>query len=127
MQALDRIQPPLPMEPDRPERHTREYARRGTKSLFAALYMAADQVIGKCQHSHRHLEFVKFLDHIDNSIPETPGEMIPIVMDNNVTHKTAMVQRWLAVPSRRSSQAEQASNGGKLKRAPLLKMQARPL
>jgi transposase len=39
---------------------------------------------------------VKFLDHIDQSTLETPGEMIHIVMDNHATHKTPRVQRWLA-------------------------------
>ncbi|HAP06876.1 MAG TPA: IS630 family transposase [Planctomycetaceae bacterium] len=96
VQALDRTQPLLPMEPGRPERHTHDYARHGTTSLFAALNVATGHVIGKCQQRHRQLEFVNFLDHIDQTIPETPGEMIHIVMDNYATHKTARVKRWLA-------------------------------
>src|SRR3954462_12358716 len=36
VQALDRSQPLLPLEPGRPERHTHDYARYGTTSLFAA-------------------------------------------------------------------------------------------
>jgi transposase len=96
VQALDRTQPLLPMEPGRPERHTHDYARHGTTSLFAALNVATGHVIGTCHQRHRQQEFVKFLDHIDQSIPETPGETIHIVMDNYATHKTAKVQRWLA-------------------------------
>jgi transposase len=52
--------------------------------------------MGTCHQRHRQQEFVKFLDHIDQSIAETPGETIHIVMDNYATHKTARVQRWLA-------------------------------
>ena len=37
IQALDRIQPALPIRPGQAERHTVEYVRHGTVSLFAAL------------------------------------------------------------------------------------------
>jgi transposase len=96
VQAIDRTQPLLPMEPGRPERHTHDYARHGTTSLFAALNVATGHVIGACHQRHRQQEFVKFLDQIDQSIPETTGETIHIVMDNYATHKTPRVQRWLA-------------------------------
>lgn len=96
VQALDRSQPLLPMEPGIPERHTHDYARYGTTSLFAALDVATGQVIGRCQARHRQQEFVKFLDHIDQALPEEPGVEIHLVMDNYATHKTARVKRWLA-------------------------------
>lgn len=96
VQALDRSQPLLPMEPGTPERHTHDYFRHGTTSLFAALNVATGQVLGTCQARHRQQEFVKFLDHIDQSLPEEPGVEIHLVMDNYATHKTARVQRWLA-------------------------------
>ena len=34
--ALDRTQPILPLRPKQAERHTRDYKRHGTSSLFAA-------------------------------------------------------------------------------------------
>ena len=37
IQALDRTQPMLPMKPGQVERHTHDYKRNGTLSLFAAL------------------------------------------------------------------------------------------
>ena len=43
---------------------------------------------------------MKFLDHIDATIPEVEGEAIHIVMDNYGTHKTPRVKRWLARHSR---------------------------
>jgi transposase len=96
VQALDRTQPLLPMEPCRPERQTHDYARYGTTSLFAALNVATGQVIGRCHQRHRHQEFLKFLDQIDQAVPEEPGVEIHLVMDNYATHKTPRVQRWFA-------------------------------
>lgn len=95
VQALDRSQPLLPLEPGRPERHTHDYARHGTTSLFAALNVATGKIIGRCHQQHRHQEFIAFLKLIDESIPEEPGVEIHLIMDNYATHKTPAVQRWL--------------------------------
>lgn len=96
VQALDRTQPLLPLGPGQPERHTHDYARHGTTSLFAALDVATGRVIGRCYRQHRHQEFLKFLEKIDQTIPEEPGLEIHLVMDNYSTHKTPKVRRWLA-------------------------------
>ena len=93
-QALDRTQPVLPMAPGRTERGTHDYVRHGTTSLFAALDVATGRVIGQCQRRPRHQEFVKFLDHLDATLPKEPGVGIHIVLDNYATHKTAAVKRW---------------------------------
>lgn len=95
VQALDRTQPLLPLTPGQAERGTHDYVRHGTTSLFAALNVATGQVIGQCHRRHRQQEFVKFLDHIDATIPHSEGETIHIVMDNYGTHKTPRVKRWL--------------------------------
>jgi transposase len=96
VQALDRSQPLLPMTPGQVERHTHDYARHGTTSLFAALNVATGEIIGKCHQQHRHQEFIKFLEVIDERIPEKPGTEIHLVMDNYATHKTPRVKRWFA-------------------------------
>jgi transposase len=96
VQALDRSQPLLPMSPGQVERHTHDYARHGTTSLFAALNVATGKVIGNCQQKHRHQEFIKFLELIDEQVPETPGVEVQLVMDNYATHKTPRVRRWFA-------------------------------
>ena len=96
VQALDRTQPLLPLEPGRPERHTHDYARHGTTSLFAALNVATGHVIGRCHQRHRQQEFIKFLDLIDQTIPAEPGVEIHLVMDNYATHKVPRVKRWFA-------------------------------
>ena len=95
IQALDRTQSLLPMEPWQVERHTHDYARHGTASLFAALNTRTGEVIGRCHQRHRHQEFLKFLKHIDASIDKRPGMKIHLVMDNSATHKTPSVRRWL--------------------------------
>jgi transposase len=94
VQALDRTQPLLPMEPGQAERGTHDYVRNGTTSLFAALNVATGEVLGKCFKRHRHQESLKFLEEIDAKVPKRPGVEIHIVMDNYGTHKTAAVKRW---------------------------------
>ena len=51
IQALDRTQPLLPMRPGQAERHTHDYKRHGTTSLFAALDVKAGTIVGKCMVS----------------------------------------------------------------------------
>ncbi len=96
VQALDRTQPLLPMSPGSPERHTHDYVRHGTTSLFSALNVATGEVIGKCLRRHRHQEFLKFMNQVDQSIPEEDGVELHVVMDNYATHKTPKVRRWFA-------------------------------
>jgi transposase len=93
MQALDRTQPLLPMIPAHPERRTNTYTRYGTTSLFAALDIATGRVIGKTFRRHRSAEFRKFLDDIDQAVPEDLD--VHLVMDSYGTHKTEMIKRWL--------------------------------
>jgi transposase len=95
-QALDRTQPVLPMTPGQAERGTHDSVRHGTTSLFAALDVATGRVIGRCHRRHRHQEFVRFLADIDTAVPHEDGVTIHRVLDNDATHKTPAVRRWLA-------------------------------
>jgi transposase len=95
VQALDRTQPLLPLGPGQVERHTHDYVRNGTTSLFAALNVATGEVLGNCYRKHRQQEFVQFLNRIDEAYPENPGETIHLILDNYGTHKTPKVKRWL--------------------------------
>lgn len=94
IQALDRSQPLLPMRPGQMERGTHDYTRHGTTSLFAALDVKAGQVIGECHRRHRAMEFRKFLDTIEDAVP--PDLDLHLILDNYGTHKTPLIQRWLA-------------------------------
>jgi transposase len=92
VQALNRMQPVLPMMPAQSEKQTHTYVRNGTTSLFAALDVATGQVIGQCRRRHRSTEFVKFLQQIDENVPEDLE--IHVVLDNLQTHKTPAAHRW---------------------------------
>lgn len=94
IQALNRTQPLLPMRPGQIERRTHDYVRHGTTSLFAALDVKTGEVIGKCHQRHRAIEFRKFLDQIDAAVP--PDLDVHMILDNYGTHKTALIQRWMA-------------------------------
>jgi transposase len=94
IQALDRTQPLLPMRPGQVERRTHDYARHGTTSLFAALDVKTGTVIGECHRRHRSLEFRKFLDTIEQAVPQFLD--VHLILDNYGTHKTATIRRWLA-------------------------------
>jgi transposase len=93
IQALNRTQPILPMRPGQVERHTPEYQRNGTTSLFAALDVATGNVMGQCFRRHRTAEFRKFLDYVDSQVPEDLE--VHLIMDNYCTHKAAPIKRWL--------------------------------
>jgi transposase len=92
VQALNRMQPVLPMMPASPEQQTHTYVRHGTTSLFAALDVATGRVIGKCRRRHRSTEFVKFLQQIDDSVPQHLD--VHVILDNLQTHKTPAAHRW---------------------------------
>jgi len=94
VQALDRSQPVLPMMPGMPERRTHDYARHGVTSLFAAFDIADGTVISELHRRHRHQEFLKFLKKIDKNVPA--GLDVHLVCDNYGTHKTPVIQDWLA-------------------------------
>ncbi|WP_280238064.1 IS630 family transposase [Nocardia abscessus] len=98
IQALDRSQPVLPMMPGMPERRTHDYARHGTTSLFAAFNIADGTVIGELHRRHRATEFRKFLTSIDKAVPAEVD--VHVVCDNYATHKTPLVQQWLAAHPR---------------------------
>jgi transposase len=94
IQALDRTQPLLPMRPGQAERRSHDYKRHGTTSLFAALNVKSGTVIGSCHQRHRSVEFRKFLDKIEDSVPSSLD--VHLILDNYGTHKTASIRAWLA-------------------------------
>lgn len=98
VQALDRSAPVLPMMPGMPERRTHDYVRNGVTSLFAALDVASGQVISSLHRRHRSVEFRKFLNKIDKAVPAELD--LHLVCDNYATHKTDIIQNWLAAHPR---------------------------
>jgi transposase len=93
IQALDRTQPGLPLKKGRCGTMTHDYVRHGTTTLFSALELLEGRVIGMCQKRHRHQEWLKFLQRIDQ---QTPAELdLHLIVDNYATHKHAKVKAWL--------------------------------
>jgi len=92
IQALDRTQKTLPMQPGHAEQRTHDYVRHGTTTLFAALQIATGQVTAVCRNRHRHTEFLAFLTHVARAYPD---QELHLVMDNDTTHKHAKVKAWL--------------------------------
>jgi transposase len=97
VQALDRTQKTLPMQPGHAEQRTHDYVRHGTTTLFAALEIATGQVTGLCKGRHRHQEFLAFLKHLARAYP---GRELHLVMDNYAAHKRVEVRDWLAANPR---------------------------
>jgi transposase len=93
IQALDRTQKMLPMQPGFPERRTHDYVRHGTSTLFAALDIATGKVTAATKPRHRRQEFLAFLKQVARA---HPSRELHLVMDNYAAHKTPEVKDWLA-------------------------------
>src|SRR6201988_3262184 len=93
IQALDRLDPVLPLSPGRAERHGFEYYRHGTLSLLAALDTRSGAVLGQTVPRHTSAAFVEFLGDIVASQPK--GRQIHVIADNLSTHKTQAVRTFL--------------------------------
>jgi len=94
IQALDRLDPVLPLSPGRAERHGFEYYRHGTLSLYAALNTKSGKVVGQTAARHTTEEFVAFLGQI--IALQRRAREIHIIIDNLSAHKTQRVAQFLA-------------------------------
>jgi transposase len=93
IQALDRTAPVLALRPGTPERRSHDYLRHGTTNLYAALDIASGKVIADLTAQHRAIEFRKFLNLINRSVPADLD--VHVIVDNSSTHKTPEIHRWL--------------------------------
>jgi transposase len=91
--ALDRTAPMLPLKPGQVERHTHDYKRNGTLSLFAALEVATGQVTNQTRERHTGDDFLAFLRLLARTYRTGA---VHVVLDNVSTHKTPDVLAWLA-------------------------------
>jgi transposase len=97
IQALNRTQKVLPMQPGHDEQRTHDYVRHGITTPFAALEVATGKVTGLCKNRHRHQEFLAFLKHVARAYPDRE---LHLVMDNYATHKRVEIRTWLAANPR---------------------------
>ena len=101
VQALNRTQKTLPMQPGHAEQRTHDYVRHGTTIVFAALEIATGTVTGLCKQRHRHQEFLAFLKQIERTYRHVldengdPAEL-HLVMDNYAAHNRVEVRDWSA-------------------------------
>lgn len=93
IQALDRLDPILPLSPGRAERHGFEYYRHGTLSLYAALNTRTGAIVGQTVPRHTSEAFVMFLGDIVAT--QSPRREIHVIVDNLSAHKTKGVQAFL--------------------------------
>jgi hypothetical protein len=76
------------------ERGMHDYKRHGTTSLFAALELKTNRVIGQLHRRHRSVECRKSLDTIESQVPA--GLDVHLIVENYATHKTAIIRKWFA-------------------------------
>lgn len=93
VQALDRTAPILPIMPGVPERRTHDYRRHGTTDLYAALDVASGKVLTQMTNQHRAIEFRRFLNLINRTVPDDLD--VHLIIDNLSAHKTPEIHRWL--------------------------------
>ena len=93
IQALDRLDPVLPLSAGRAERHGFEYFRHGTLSLYAALNTQTGEVLGRTTGKHTSAEFVAFLAELVSGQPKQ--REIHVIVDNLSAHKTERVRLFL--------------------------------
>ena len=93
IQALDRTQPGLPLNPSRIGSRTHDYKRNGTAALYAAFNTLTGKVIGKVTDKTNGKEFLSFLKLLNRRF--STGKDLHIILDNLSTHKTPAVREWL--------------------------------
>jgi transposase len=93
IQALDRLDPVLPLSPGRAERYGFEYYRHGTRSLYAALNTRTGEVVGRTAARHSSAEFLSFLQAVVETQPRR--REMHIIVDNLSAHKTQQVRTFL--------------------------------
>jgi transposase len=92
IQALDRLDPVLPLSPGRA--HGFEYMRHGTLSLNTTFNTKTAKVLGKTAARHTAAEFVAFLT--DLIVNQPRGKKIHVIADNNSARKNDLVEEILA-------------------------------
>ncbi len=85
MQALERLNPDIAMEPGQPIRREFEYIRHGTLCLMGAYDVREGKMFGFIADKRGGDAFVDLLDVVDTCYPDGSGH---IVMDNLSDHDT---------------------------------------
>src|SRR5258706_3804362 len=93
IQALDRLDPVLPLSPGPGQRHRLEYYRHRKPSLYAALDTKTGRVHRRTTAPHTTRAFVAFLEEVLSLC--SPRQQIHIILYNLSAHKTQLVADFL--------------------------------
>jgi len=100
IQALDRVDPVLPLSPGRAGRQGCEYFRHGTRSLYAAFHTRPGEVLGRTAERHTSAACIAFLTDIVAHPPRHTA--IHVIRDtrsaHTPTHVDAVLQAHPKVP-----------------------------
>jgi transposase len=94
IQALDRLDPVLPLSPGRAERHGFEYYRHGNVIAVCGVEREDRKRGGKTAPRHTSAEFVAFLTQL--LAKAKWAREVDILLDNLSAHKTQAVEQFLA-------------------------------
>jgi hypothetical protein len=92
IQALERLNPDIAMEPGQPVRREFEYIRHGTLCLMGGYDVRRGKLFGFTARKRGSDAFIDLLDVVDTCYPEGTGHL---VMDNLSDHDTDEVNDWL--------------------------------
>jgi hypothetical protein len=85
IQALDRIQPLLPLSTKKPRSWTNEYVRHGTQALLAALEIASGEVVAYIKQRRTSVNVLRFMNDVVGAFPKRE---LRDVLDNLNIHRT---------------------------------------
>lgn len=94
IQARQALIDPLPARPGQTVLFEHEYRRAGALNLLAAFDTRTGFVYGRCYERKRQVEFIDFLQYLDNTI-SSKIKTIHIVCDNVPMHHGKQVKKWL--------------------------------
>jgi transposase len=99
LQPRTRLAPTRPARPGQPVRVEHEYKRGGALNLFAAFDTRSGRVYAATAPRKRQLEFLAFLEQLDQQIPATITT-VHLVLDNLRMHTGVLVRAWLSTHPR---------------------------
>ena len=94
IQALERTQHTLFRQKNLPPHQSHDCFRHGTTTLFTALDYLAGNVTGDCKNRHTSEDYLKFIKNLDRECEQE--KVLHITTDNYTTHKSKMVQEYIA-------------------------------
>lgn len=94
IQALERKQADLPMQPGKPCRREHSYIRHGTRDLLAAFEVSSGTVYGQLHDGHASPYWEMFLG--DLAARYSKDQLIHLIQDNFSTHSTPGLCRLIA-------------------------------